>query len=142
MEAIAAFGLACNVIQVVSFGLEVSSKFKEVQQQGSTVEVQDLENTSNELATLTLGLDSSIKTAPAPLTKDDHDLQELSRKCFKAATDLQVELQKLSKRKGQKRGTLMKTFVTLIRGGAIQDLHTRLREYERVLNTRLLVGLR
>jgi septal ring factor EnvC (AmiA/AmiB activator) len=142
MEAIAAFGLACNVIQVVSFGLEVASKSKEIQQKGSTIEVQDYEDTSKELADVINALDSSIKNAPSPLTKDDHDLQALSRNCSKAATDLQAELQKLSARNQRRRGTLSKTLITLTRGGAIQGLHKRLREYERVLNTRLLVRLR
>jgi len=140
-EAIAAFSLASNVIQVVDFGLKAASKCKEIYQEGSTSEIRHLERTSKELADLTIGLESSIKAASQPLTKDDHDLKDLSLKCSRAALDLQVELQKLSKGLG-KRGAVIKFVKTYSHKRAIDELHRRLSEYQQVLNTRLLARLR
>lgn len=145
MEAIAAFGLACNVIQVVDFGLKTASKCRQIYKEGATIEVQDLENTSKNLAEVSRDLDAAIRRAQAakPLKKEDHELQDLSVKCSKIAGDLQVELQKLSSESKQsKRASLIKTFKTISRKGTIDDLYKRLSEYERVLNTRLLARLR
>lgn len=143
MEAIVAFGLACNVVQVVDFALKVTSKCAEIARTGSTLEVQDYQNTSNQLANLTEGLNAAIDRAPKPLTRDDQDLLDLSRKCSGAAAELQHKLEELSTTKNRgKRNVIGKAFKTFTSDRAIRDLHRRLTEYERVLNTRILVRMR
>lgn len=142
MEAIAAFSLACNVVQVVDFALKVSSKCKEIARTGSTIEIQDYENTSKQLAELTHSLNASINTTPKPLGKDDQDLLDLSRKCCRVASDLKLKLEELSVKNGKQRGTLGKAWKTFRDDRSIQDLHKRLKEYEQALNMRLLTRLR
>jgi hypothetical protein len=46
MEAIAAFALACNVVQFVDFGLRTASRCQEIYNEGMTIEHEDLDYTS------------------------------------------------------------------------------------------------
>jgi hypothetical protein len=90
MEAIAAFALACNVIQVVDFALKAASKCQQIYKEGRTIEQQDLDYTSKHLAEISEKLSDSIGNAPTnkPLTKDDHELQDLALKCAESARNL------------------------------------------------------
>jgi hypothetical protein len=144
MEAIEAFALACNVVQVVDFGLKTASKGREIYNDGRTNEHQDLDYTSKHLAEISENMSVSIQNAPAnkPLTKDDHELQDLAGECAKSANDLRDELDKLSipGRHG-KRAALVRAFKSVRKSHAVTRINDWLREYERVLNTRLLTCL-
>ena len=145
MEAIAAFALACNVVQVVDFGLKAASKCREIYREGRSIEHQDLNYTSKHLAEITENLSASILYARTnkPLTKEEHELADLAAKCTKTATDLQDELDKLmlSGRQG-KRAAVFKAIKSIRRNDSIKKIKDRLGEHESVLNTRLLSRLR
>jgi hypothetical protein len=146
MEAIAAFALTCNVIQVVDFGLKTTSKCQQIYKEGSTIEHQDLDYTSKHLAGISEKLSKSIQDAQTnkPLTKDDYDLQDLGVKCVESARNLRDELDKLTipGRHGNIAAVLNKAFKSMRRNGDINKIKDRLCAYERVLNTRLLSRLR
>lgn len=145
MEAIAAFALACNVVQVVDFGLKTASKCAEIYKDGSSIEHQDLNYTSKHLAEITGNLNASIlhPRTNKPLTQDEHELAELAARCTKTANDLRDELDKLtlSGRQG-KRAAVFKAIKSIRRNDCIKKIKDRLGEYESVLNTRLLSRLR
>jgi hypothetical protein len=145
MEAIAAFSVACNVIQVVDFGLRTVSKCREIYNQGTAIDHQDLDNTSKHLAEINEKLSTSIQNALTnkPLSKDEYELQELAFKCTRTASDLRDELDKLKifGRRG-KRAVLAKAWKSIRRNDTINKIKERLSDYERVLNTRLLLRLR
>lgn len=145
MEAIAAFALACNVVQVVDFGLKTASKFGEIYKEGSTIDHQDLYYTSKQLAEITEKLSASIHQAQTNklLTRDEDQLADLADKCTKCAKDLRKELDNLTLSGGQgKRAALSKAIKSFRRNDGIKKIKDRLGEYERVLNTRLLSRLR
>jgi hypothetical protein len=85
MEAIAAFALACNVVQVVDFSLKIVSKYKEIYNEGTTLDHQDLDYTSKHLAEISEKLNKSIldTRTTRPRNKDDSDLQDLAIKVYK-----------------------------------------------------------
>lgn len=145
MEAVAALALACNVVQVVDFGLKTASKCREIYNKGHTAEHQDLEDTSKHLAEITGNLSVSIQNAQTnkPLTKDDHELQSLAQRCTESANNLQEELDKL-KSPGRlgKRAALLKTWQSMRKSNDIKRIKDKLLEHEAVLNTRLLSRLR
>jgi hypothetical protein len=145
MEAIAALALACNVIQVVDFALKTASKCQEIYNEGRTIEHQDLDYTSKHLAEISEKLNESIQNAQTnkPLTKDDHELQDLALKCVESARNLRDELDKLTiPGRKRKRAAVTKVFMSIRRNDDINKIEERLRGYERVLNTRLLSRLR
>ena len=145
MEAIPAFALACNVIQVVDFGLKTASKYREIYKEGSAIEHQDLEYTTKHLAEITGNLSTSIQNARTnkPLTKDDNELQNLAQQCTESADNLRNELDKLKTpgRQG-KRAALLKTWKSVRKSDDIKKIRDKICEYERVLDTRLLSRLR
>ena len=84
MEAIAAFALACNVVQVVDFSLKIVSKYKEIYNEGTTLGHQDLDYKAKHLAEMSEKLNESILNirTTKPLTKDNSDLQDLAIKVY------------------------------------------------------------
>lgn len=145
MEAITALALACNVVQVVHYGLKTAFTCREIYKKGSTAEHQDLEYTSKHLAEITGNLRASIQNARTnkPLTKDDHELQSLAQRCTESANNLREELDKLKLPDSQgKRAALLKTWRSVRKSNDIKRINDKLCEDERVLNTRLLSRLR
>ena len=49
MEALAAFGVACNVMQVISFSKEAISLSLEIYKEGTSVDNHNLEQSSKEI---------------------------------------------------------------------------------------------
>ncbi len=145
MEALPAFALACNVFQVVDFGLKTASKCREIYKEGSTIEHQDLGYTTKHLADITANLSTLIQNAATnqPLTKENHELQVLAHKCTECANNLRDELNKLKVpgRQG-KRAAVLKTWKSLWKSDEIKQIKDKLCEYERVLDTGLLSRLR
>lgn len=76
MEALAAFGIACNVIQVISFSHEVLSTCKRVCRDGSPQ--PDLEKNSNQLQRLSTKLLESINEPQSTLSKQQYELRSMA----------------------------------------------------------------
>ena len=150
MEAIAAFGLACNVIQVVDFSTKVAAKCKELYKDGASSENKDIESMAKHLTDLSTGLKSpSAVQRPGSVPhscqdeQDLQDLQELAQKCSGTATELIGEIQKLcihDRRK--KRDVLRKAVKVIWEKDAIEDIQKRLEKYRSALDTRILINLR
>jgi len=74
MEAIAGISLAANVIQFIDFSSRLVSKGKEIHENGSLSEQDDLENVTRSLAHFSHKLRESLQsrcTAGADITEDD-----------------------------------------------------------------------
>lgn len=143
MEALAAFGIACNVIQVMDFAAKTASKCREIAETGSTNELLDYDRTSEQLAGLLEGLKISIDDAPKPLGKEDQELYDFSKECCAVAQELQSKLEDLTgATQARKRRKVSQLAKTLVSSGSIRKICRRLEGYERTLNTSLLVRLR
>lgn len=75
MEAIAAFGLACNVLQVAETSLKVATIFKQAYKHDSVKENEDALRLSDNLSSAVDELRSSIQQ---PLSKDDAELNDIA----------------------------------------------------------------
>ena len=74
MEALAAFGLAASVLQVVDFSAKVLSSANEIAKNGSTTRNTELSRTAEHLQSLNDSLLQSCGPgleAEGPLSKDD-----------------------------------------------------------------------
>ena len=144
MEALVALSLACNVVQLVDFGLKTISSFREIYKDGATIEQQDFKATAQELATLSDDLRKSIQSVPTltPLARDDEELRQIAVKCRDQAAKLQFELKKLSPlQAGGLRSKVLKTWRSTFKTGPVNDIRNRLLDVQRVLDTKILVGL-
>ncbi|KAK5093357.1 hypothetical protein LTR70_004729 [Exophiala xenobiotica] len=98
MEAIAGISLAANVIQFIDFSSRLISKGKEIHENGSLSEQDDLENVTRSLAHFSHKLRESLQsrcTAGADITEDDKNLERIATECSRIADQLLQRLQRL-----------------------------------------------
>ncbi|KIW77687.1 hypothetical protein Z517_07520 [Fonsecaea pedrosoi CBS 271.37] len=97
MEALVAFGLACNVIQVVDASRKVYEIFAQLRKLGTTARADELRDSTQYLLKCHNSLQDSLSNASKfPLLESGVDLAKLSRSCIEAAKDLEDELQKIT----------------------------------------------
>ena len=141
MDAIAALSLACNVTQVVRFSMDVVSKCQELYREGSLSEYDHLEYMTNHLLDLRNALVSPTAQGNQPC--QDQLLLDLVEKCAITARELSEELRKL-KINGphNKREVFRKSATSLWKKSSIERIQTRLDEYRKILDSRILLGIR
>ena len=83
MDSLIAFGLLCNVIQAVDFGLKTISKYREIALRGSTTEIIDAEYVTKHIKDLNAELATHLTTSvlPQPLSRGDLQLENLAKQC-------------------------------------------------------------
>ncbi|KAK0721162.1 hypothetical protein B0H67DRAFT_644313 [Lasiosphaeris hirsuta] len=139
MEALAAFGLACNVMQTIQFTTEVSAAYKSLFRNGAAE--PGLEKLVERSEQLYKSLNDSLLHAQ-PLNRDEHELVLVARDCLDAADELKEEVAKLTRRttKGRRLASLTRAFeMRMVRQGKVDKLKTRMANHQKVLETRLLV---
>lgn len=144
MEGLVGLSVACNIVQVVDFGLKVVSKVRQIYQNGATVEEQDFQANARELASWTDRLKASINEAGLLTNSlpDDKALYELSTKCHSTALELLSELQKAARGPGSGfTSSIYHTLKLLRRSRRIREIHQRLLSYKNLLDLGILVQL-
>ena len=144
MEAVAAFSLACNIIQVVHFSIDVVSKCRELCREDGLSKYEPLEHMIDHLTSLRNALDSPTTQGNQNVLRcQDQALLDVAEKCSATAKELSGELQKL-KINGphQKRQLIRKSAICLWKTSSIQKIQTRLDEYRKILDSRILIGIR
>jgi len=145
MEGLVVFGIVCNVIQVVDFGLKTISKGREIAKKGATADILDAGFIAQHLDDLGDALSKSIPTPVAnqQLSRSDQQLVDIATKCRDLAKDLSLEVAKLKPAQVAKK---WKTFVRLVetlwKTSKIEQMKTRLEAHRRTLDTVLLAKLR
>lgn len=144
MEAIAAFSLACNIIQVVHFGIDVVSKCRELCTEDGLSRYEPLEHMANHLTGLRNALDSPLAQGDQNIGQgQDQALLHLAEKCSTTAKELSRELQKLKiDGSHNKRRIISNTAKCLWKHSSIEKIHTKLDEYRKILDSRILIGIR
>ena len=144
MDAIAAFSLACNVVQVVHFSMDVVSICRELYREGSLSRYDHLEDMTNQLIDLGNALDSPTVQGKQIIGQcQDQALLDLAGKCSTVAKELFGEIQKL-KINGppNKRQIIRKSAKSLWKKSSIERIQTRLDEYRKILDFRILISIR
>ena len=142
MEALAAFGAACNVLQVIDFSLTAIKLCKQFYEHGASIDNLDLERRSQLIAEISKDLlDAQTKLGPAT-TKKDSQLHCVVRDCLETTIDLQSELAKL--KKGAADGVMavfLKHFNTVCRRKAVEKIERKMEKYQDILHTGVLVHM-
>lgn len=143
MEALAAFSLVCNVIQVVDLGLKTISKCREIALNGSTKVNLDVQYVAGHLQDLSKELQTSL--GPDPPTggsPGDRQMRDLAKTCEKCAVELSLKLKKLQVAKSQNKVQVFKKMVeNLWKRRELEDLENRLERLRRTLDSRILARL-
>ena len=145
MEPLTAFSLVCGVIQVVDFSTKTLLKCKELYQEGSLSEYQELEDMTNHLVDVRDKLQLTIVNQNAGIlgVAEDQSLLEVAGQCSKTADHL-VEKFRSLKIEGphKKRQAVLKTVKLLWEKGELRDIHRRLDGHRNVLDTQILINMR
>jgi hypothetical protein len=138
LEPLAALSIACSAMQCLSFGHELISLFKRHFQSGS-VDLGVADNATL-LSRWSLELSGSLASAPKPMTKDESELLDISRKCLAAATELTKVLDEArgDSAKGSFRASVVATARLLRRKSKIERLEKTMQSYQNALNVGLL----
>ncbi|KAK5224232.1 hypothetical protein LTR47_009843 [Exophiala xenobiotica] len=141
MEALAAFSLACNIVQVLDFSLKIFREGKQIADSGSTAKLDEFTLVSKQLEDLCKDLDKSLQNAPKPISKNDDNLLKVAQDCSRAAHDVQAKLGEIMMNKKGGRSKLDKLRKMVTSSRSVTALYNKLREYEKLLNTQILVQL-
>ena len=145
MEPLTAFSLVCGVIQVVDFSTKTLLKCKELYQEGSLSEYQELEDLTNHLVDVRDKLELTTVKQNAGIwgAAEDQSLLEVAGQCSKTAGLLVEKLSSL-KIEGphRKRQAVLKTVKLLWEKGELRDVQRRLDGHRNVLDTQILINLR
>ncbi|PVH96950.1 hypothetical protein DM02DRAFT_101777 [Periconia macrospinosa] len=136
------FGVACNVMQTISFACSLVDIYNKIHAGGSTS--PEIETHGIELARATGDLQGHLRRLQSrPLHKDDQEIESVASEVFKTATDLQRELAKYGKdTSGFAKSSALKTVKFLFRKSKVEKLNERLKNYQSIMETRILIKLR
>jgi hypothetical protein len=136
MEALAALGLAGNIIQVVSFCHETVSLSTKIYRKGSSDPelAQDVSQIKKLAEQLNIAISNSaevMKTASPTRA----ELMAIARDCSSAAEELELELNQASRSKA---GAFGKAVKFMLRKSKLESLEQRLMRHQKTLQSRLL----
>ncbi|KAJ0305294.1 hypothetical protein COL5a_008918 [Colletotrichum fioriniae] len=151
LEGIAGLSLACNVMQLISFGHEAISMCRRVYESGSPE--PGLSEHAESLKAVCDGLEKSLgkrpmpAPAPAPAAAAvraptmEKRLLDLAAKCIKNARDLEEEMKFLSPSQPGKMGALVAAPKILWRKRRLERLKGNLDDAQRLMDTSILERL-
>jgi hypothetical protein len=146
MEALAAVGLASNVLQFISFAQDLVSTSKQISRNADGALVENLE-----LEAITKNLDHLGSSLLVRVRHDDADTKELRKLCegcryisgllIERLKSLKVN-SKLSGTVGQQWASFRQALNSVMNAEEIADLERRLDRYQKAINSALLASLR
>ncbi|KAL2669999.1 hypothetical protein Neosp_014878 [[Neocosmospora] mangrovei] len=142
LEALAAFSLACNVMQVVEAAYKTVGTCKRIYQTGQPDPA--LSDYNKQLRSISGALETQLNKTANPLSPDDIRLRDLAVRCTTIANGLQDQIASLSKSAGK--GTIGSSIRLAIKSRLKQSDLNRwekdLAKAQSAMETQLLVGLR
>lgn len=141
LEALAAFGLACNVMQAISFTKETVSICKTIYQSGSAD--PDLAQAVINLSKVAVDLNTSLRQAPKPLEDDQQALLDIATDTASSITALKNEVDKVSSKavKGKYKASIMASLRMMIGQNNLEKLEKRMLIHQKALETQLLARI-
>ncbi|KAK3365484.1 hypothetical protein B0T24DRAFT_391162 [Lasiosphaeria ovina] len=139
LDALAAFGLACNVMQAISFAFKTASVCKEVFRTGSP------DSNLNQLVLDASKVHENLKKSMVsvqPLNKDEKDFLDIAERSLQVIVELKTEIDRLVARhqaKGSVRASVSTTLRALYKKPALEKLEKRMQAYQSVLESGLLL---
>jgi hypothetical protein len=137
LDPLTCFSIACNVMQVISFSLEVSSIVKRIQKDGTAdSELRDhasnLSKTSNDLESYLKGCD--LKHLP----KNQVELEDIAVKCLETSREIQALMDNIDSTRG---GRVVKALKMRTKKSTFERLEQAMQKYQDTMQTHILVHI-
>ncbi|KAL0933333.1 uncharacterized protein CTRU02_212296 [Colletotrichum truncatum] len=141
LEGIAGLGLACNIMQLISFSHETVVICRRIHENGTpepdlAEQAKSLKDLSDDLERSLKGKASASSGAPA-----DKRVLDLARKCIRHAKDLNEEIVYLTPSHPGKVAALVATPKAIWRKRRLERLKTNLADAQKLIETSILVRL-
>ena len=138
LTGLEALGLACNIMQVISFTGELIKTFKAIHR-GQSPDVAAAA-TATQMSGVFERLSQSLAKAPQPLNKDEMEVAVIGAQCLDAATELKLELDKIwdGSTKGSFRAAMAGAARKMLNQHNIEDLEKLLRAHQDAIQQLLL----
>ncbi|KAJ3536752.1 hypothetical protein NM208_g6589 [Fusarium decemcellulare] len=139
LEPLAALGLACNIMQIITFTGESISICRRIYNGGQPD--SGLHDYSQRLLRTSESLRDIISRSTGNLSLDDQALRDSAERCINIADNLMKEMQSLSTPKSQNglRSSLRQGVKTIFRKPRLERLENDLRNIQSAMHTELLV---
>jgi hypothetical protein len=139
LEPLAVFGLACNVLTVISFTHETASLCKKAFETGTAD--PDLVKTAEGFVKLFADLEASLKSAPESSTDNERELLDVAKESLSVGRELKTEVDKITRDsgKGKLGASLTMAIMAKLKTKKIEKLEKTVQDHQRVLETRLLM---
>ena len=145
MDPLTVLGLASNVIQLLDAAANAFTICHEIYKMGSSIEDSRMAYTSDQLYRCYFTLNDSLKkeaVAGSKILSGGVVLQDLGLQCCETAGALHAELESLRKSPGGFRETVSIAIMKRRKAKKIAQLKARLDEYQKVLDSRVLMDIR
>jgi len=141
MEPLAALGLACGMIQLVSFSAEIARMAKAAYQSGSVD--GDLAGHATRLSILCQDVQRSLGNVTPVLSQAEKDLVRIAQECCKSELELEAKIKALSGSapKGSVSRAIKSSFNAIMRKNQISKLERALSRYQAAVNSGLLLRI-
>ncbi|KAI9690104.1 MAG: hypothetical protein M1820_010009 [Bogoriella megaspora] len=142
MDPLTALSLACNIAQVIEFGLKTISITRQTYRDGIADDLADLEVLSGHLGQATSSIRESLSGLDSreSLSQDDLEIRDLSDKCMNISSQLQGKIASL-RSTGGRIDPLKRTVKSFLSRWTITKLQSVLSQYRTILETRILFRL-
>ncbi|KAF2661187.1 hypothetical protein K491DRAFT_674163 [Lophiostoma macrostomum CBS 122681] len=142
MEAVAALGLAANILQLVDFGTRLVGTVHEIVKTGTSLEIADIDRTASDLKRLSRKLDESTVAVNLDNSDEAH-LQALATEGHDIADTLLERLARLKHDPRCSRFKAIRHGLAIVCGKAeIDALTTRMQHVRNDLQFRVIVSIR
>jgi hypothetical protein len=144
MDPVTAFGLACNILQVVEVTIKVTKQLKEIHERGSLSENDHVKEWAEDVVKENKQLESNIQHSGQKLSRTDARVLDRAQEASKISGELKTILNKIAfaKRQAAKKENALKQIVrTHLKKSQIDQLMTRLQICESALDRTILRDL-
>ena len=144
MAELAAFGVACNAMQVIDFGIQTIALCWKIYKHGSLEEHAAMDDRSKKVSESAKDLRQWLGQLKSrrSLSATESQLQEIASKCADAADELHSRIEKITGGVNSGLlGTLQKTGRTIRNKSKIESMEANLFKYQQVLETQILVHM-
>ncbi|KAK3689216.1 hypothetical protein B0T22DRAFT_367154, partial [Podospora appendiculata] len=141
MEALAALGVACIIMQVLSCGHELFSLCKRLFRTGKADYA--LKENAEAMQRLSMTLQKSLAVLPQHATEAEHELLKIADACLASSTELVAELEKASggSTKGKWGAAIGSALKMKLRMGHIEHLEKKMQQCQQTLESGLLLRI-
>lgn len=143
MDPLSALGIACNLMQVISFTGETIALCKTIYKRGSAD--PSLEGNAKTLSIFTKSLRASLESTynQAPPSEAEQELRDLASKLLDKTEELTKTLDQIGAANGQAniKKTIQAACRQLYKSGLLRRLEKEVQEYQKALESGLLLRI-